>query len=262
MRGLGGKVAVVTGGARGIGAATAVRLAEENVAVAIGDLHGEEAEALAGKIRADGGKAVALRMNIRDEESVDALVAAAVDAFGGLDLLVNNAGGSLGHDRNVAENDDRLWSSTWDLNLMGTVRVTRAALPHLRARGGGAIVNIASGSGTLATPGLAAYGTSKAAVIQLTRNVVAAYSHEGIRCNAICPGMIITPGASSAMPADVIARIADRIPMGRTGTPEDIAGLVTYLLSADAAYVNGQVIHCDGGARDVGPSGPARGTTA
>lgn len=258
MRGLGGKVAVLTGGARGIGAATALRLGEEGVAVALGDLHGDEAEAVADKIRAGGGRALAVTMNLRDEDSVSALVAAAAAEFGGIDLVVNNAGGSLGADRNVLENDDRIWSSTWDLNLMGTVRVTRAALPHLLERGGGSIVNIASGSGTLATPGLAAYGTSKAAVIQLTRNIVAAYSHRGIRCNAICPGMIITPGSSSAMPADVIARITERIPMGRTGTPEDIAGLVTYLLSDDAGYVTGQVIHCDGGTRDIGPSGPAR----
>lgn len=258
MRGLGGKTAVLTGGARGIGEATAVRLGAEGVAVALGDLHGDEAEAVAARIRDAGGRAVAVRMNLRDDASVQALVDAAVNAFGGIDLLVNNAGGSLGGDRNVAENDDRIWSSTWDLNLMGTVRVTRAALPHLLARGGGAVVNIASGSGTLATPGLAAYGTSKAAVIQLTRNITAAYSRLGVRCNAICPGMIMTPGATAAMPADVVARIVERVPMGRTGTPEDVAGLVAYLLSADAGYVNGQVIHCDGGGRDVGPSGPAR----
>ncbi|MGW0658499.1 SDR family NAD(P)-dependent oxidoreductase [Streptodolium elevatio] len=258
MRGLVGKVAVLTGGARGIGAATALRLGSEGVAVALGDLHEDEAEAVASRIRDDGGQALAVRMNLREDDSVQRLVEAAVDRFGGIDLVVNNAGGSLGGDRNVAENEDRIWQSTWDLNLMGTVRVTRAALPHLLARGGGAIVNIASGSGTLATPGLAAYGTSKAAVIQLTRNVTAAYSHLGVRCNAICPGMIMTPGATAAMPSDVVARIAERIPAGRTGTPEDVAGLTTYLLSDDAAYVNGQVIHCDGGARDIGPSGPAR----
>ncbi|NUU23372.1 MAG: SDR family oxidoreductase [Streptomycetaceae bacterium] len=258
MRGLDGKTAVLTGGARGIGAATALRLAEEGVAVALGDLHGDEAERIADKIRADGGRALAVRMNLRDDASVRALADAAVDAFGGIDLLVNNAGGSLGPDRNVLDNDDRVWSSTWDLNLMGTVRVTRAVLPRLLERGGGAIVNIASGSGTLATPTLAAYGTSKAAVIQLTRNIVAAYSHLGVRCNAICPGMILTPGATAAMPAEAIERIVARVPMGRAGTPEDIAGLVAYLLSDDAGYVTGQVMHCDGGARDIGPSGPAR----
>jgi NAD(P)-dependent dehydrogenase (short-subunit alcohol dehydrogenase family) len=258
MRGLNGKVAVLTGGARGIGAATALRLADEGVAVALGDLHGDEAEAVAGKIRAQGGRAVAVRMNLRDDASVHALADTAVAEFGGVDLLVNNAGGSLGADRNVLDNEDRIWSGTWDLNLMGTVRMTRAVLPHLLARGGGAIVNIASGSGTLATPGLAAYGTSKAAVIQLTRNIVAAYGHRQVRCNAICPGMILTPGATAAMPADVVERIVERVPMGRAGTPEDIAGLVAYLLSDDAGYVSGQVVHCDGGGRDVGPSGPAR----
>lgn len=241
-----GKIAFVTGGAGGIGSATVRRFVEEGAKVAIADLHGAAAQALADEI---GDATTAFAVDIADEQSFKSALDATVARFGRLDILFNNAAlvdlALLQHDSNVVDVPNAVWDRTMQVNVNGYLYGCRHAIPLMAAGGGGAIVNMASGAGIAADLTRVAYGTSKAAVISLTKYIATQHGRERIRCNAIAPGPIMTPNSSGY--SKEFAIITRHMPMGKPGKPADIAALATYLAADESGYVNGQVITIDGG---------------
>ncbi|MBM9438746.1 SDR family NAD(P)-dependent oxidoreductase [Actinacidiphila bryophytorum] len=237
---------MVTGGARGIGEATARRFAAEGAGVLIADIDLEGAERTAGAIRAAGGKAEACRCDVADRTSVDAAVARAVDAFGTLDVLVNNAYRCGEHRADFTDEDDDDWRLDLDVTLVGAMRCTRAALPHLAAAPGrrGAVVNVGSVNG-LSYFGNHSYSAAKAGLMSLTRTLAVHAAPSGVRVNLVAPGTIRTPAWEGR--DSVLAAAAPLYPLGRIGEPADIAGAVTFLASSDAAWITGVTLPVEGG---------------
>ncbi|ARU06403.1 3-oxoacyl-ACP reductase [Comamonas serinivorans] len=235
-----GRVAVITGGASGIGAALARRLHGEGAQVLIADLNEAQGQALAGEL---GERARFQATDVASQASVEALVATAVRTWGRLDMLFNNAGvGNLSRIEALAPAD---WQRVMAINLDGVFFGIRAALPVMQAQGGGAIVNTASASGLAADFGFAAYNAAKAAVINLTRTAALDNAARGIRVNAVCPGPVDTPilAGVSALRGDWEARV----PMQRFARPEEIAAVMAFLASDEASYLTGAAIPVDGG---------------
>jgi len=238
-----GRVALVTGGASGIGAATAVRLAHEGARVMVADLNeGQGKEVAAGL----PGEAAFHVVDVSDLEQVKALVDATVRRFGRLDVLVNNAGiGSFGLTPDV---DPDEWHRVIAVDLHSVFYGCRAAIPHLRAAGGGAIVNTASISGLGADYGFSAYNAAKGAVVNYTRTLAIDHAAEGIRVNAVCPGLIRTALSAVLTQQERLMTEYERvIPMGRAGEADEVADVVAFLASDDARYVTGQCLAIDGG---------------
>jgi NAD(P)-dependent dehydrogenase (short-subunit alcohol dehydrogenase family) len=263
------RVAIVTGGAHGIGAGIARCLVEEGAKVALVDLDGDAAAATAAEL---GNGAIGVHGDAAEESQALAFTNEVVERLGGLDILVNNAGagrGKAGTDANTSRYGSRieeLAQSEWDEQLAQNLRTTfvcaKAAVPHLRARGNGAIVNIASIAGLLSSPTLPAYSAAKAGVISLTRSMALEFAANDIRVNAICPGLLWTrvwemmatglkltvPAFSDREPRDIFLDIVGRqVPLGREQTPEDIGRLAVFLCSDDARNITGQWISVDGG---------------
>lgn len=253
MAGLHGKVAIVTGAASGIGAGIAARLAREGAQTIVADVDAAGAEAHAARLVAAGGNALAVRVDLADEASVRATIEFAVEKCGGLDVLCNNAANtrlSSTADSPVEAMDTAVWDAIMQVNLRGTMLACRYAIPALRARGGGSIVNISSGSGVVgqAMMTASAYAASKAGVITLTQYVATQHGKEGIRCNAITPGLIVTPATESTYANGPVGDMMLRHHLTpRLGRPDDIAGAVAYLASDDAGFVTGHVLAVDGG---------------
>jgi NAD(P)-dependent dehydrogenase (short-subunit alcohol dehydrogenase family) len=236
-----GQLAIVTGGAGGIGAATARRMAEEGARVAILDLNAEGAADVAREI---GG--LAFEVNVADRDETEAAVDAAADALGGLTTIFNNAG--IGSLKPLHTYRDKEWDLLVDVNLKGTFNATRAAVPHLRAAGGGSVVNMASVSGIRPTRGEAPYAAAKAGVIALTMSGALEYGPDGVRVNCVSPGFIRTPLTEFAFSVPAYVEALDAVtPLGRAGTPEDVADVVVFLASGLARYVTGQNVVVDGG---------------
>jgi NAD(P)-dependent dehydrogenase (short-subunit alcohol dehydrogenase family) len=250
---LDGKVVAISGGASDIGRATATRLGKEGAAVVIGDVDTQGAATVADSIVQAGGRAVGLRCDVRDEDSVGAFIERAVAEFGGIDCVDHNAAWSHPRlDTDAVGVDLGVWERVIETITRGALLVARAAIPHMAARGGGSIVTISSGTSTIGESTRVAYGVSKAALNQLTRHLAVRYGREGIRSNAIAPGFILTETAAAMVPPDIQRRLTDANPIGRLGTPDDIARVVVFLCSDAASYVNGQVIHVDGGHQIAG----------
>ena len=250
---LGGRVALVSGGASDIGRATVTRLAEEGACVLVGDVSVEGAESVAADVVATGGRAMGTRCDVRDEDSVAAFVALAVSEFGGVDCVDHNAAWSHPRlDTDAVGVDLRVWDRVIETTTRGALLLARHAVPRLVERGGGSIVTISSGTSTIGESTRVAYGVSKAALNQLTRHLAVRYGREGIRANAIAPGFILTETAAANVPTDVQQRLADANPTRRLGTPLDIADVVVFLCSDASRYVNGQVLHVDGGHQIAG----------
>lgn len=241
-----GRVAVVTGGAGGIGAATVRLLAARGAMVAIADIAEDRARALA----EDVPGAIALALDLEQESSIEAMIAETVRHFGRIDVLHNNAA-LLGPDIAAADGDiehmaTALWDRTYAVNVRGTMIACRAALPHLRETRG-CIVNTVS---NLALQGhliQAAYSSSKAAVVQLTRAIAASHGRAGVRCNAVAPGMTMTPALREAFPPALRQVVEDETLRDQLGDPEDIAQAVAFLASDAARNITGQVLVSDGG---------------
>lgn len=239
-----GRVAFVTGGGHGIGRATVVRLAREGAAVAVADIDLDAAERVAHEVIGFGGAATAVPCDVTDRSSVDAGIAASVERFGGLDVLVNTAGGDRPNPP-FHEADDEMWERLIDFNLTSVMRCVRAALPHLLgSRFGGNVVTIGSVNGLAAFSGYP-YSAAKAGLGSLTRNLAAEYGRQGLRFNLIAPGTIHTrvwddqPGA-----LDWLTKL---YPLGRVGEPEDIAAAVAFLASDDAGWITGITLPVEGG---------------
>ena len=249
MRGLKDKVAVIAGGATGIGAATATRLAEEGVKVIIGDVNIGAAQALAETIRAGGGTATAVAFDVSDDASVKHLVDTAVETYGGIDCIHANAADlSLClSDTDAVDLSLDIWDRTMAVNLRGHLLCTRHAVPALLKRGGGAIVYTSSGAAYVGEPERVAYAVSKSGINALMRHVASKWGKEGIRSNAIAPGLIMTDNALANMPKEAQDHILSIGRSARLGRPADIASAVTMLMSDDGDWINGQVISVDGG---------------
>jgi NAD(P)-dependent dehydrogenase (short-subunit alcohol dehydrogenase family) len=246
MRGLAGKVIIVAGGATGIGAATARRLAEEGAKVVVGDLNGDAAQATAEAI---GGRH--LQFDISSEEDCKKLVAHALQEFGGLDGLFNVAAdtskGTLGRDSDLLTVPLDVWQRTLDVNLTGSFLMARSALPALRERGGGAIVNTLSGLVFYGDRGRPAYLASKGGLVALTRHIATRWGKDGIRCNAVAPGFVLTEQVEHNVPQAERDMVLSVNKSPRHGRPEDIAATVAFLLSDDAEWINGQMHLVNGG---------------
>jgi meso-butanediol dehydrogenase/(S,S)-butanediol dehydrogenase/diacetyl reductase len=241
-----GKVALVTGAASGIGAATARRLASEGARLVLGDVNEEGLSTIAKEIDATGDAVLTRVTDVSDRAQVEALTDAAVERFGRLDIVFNNAG--VGAYGKTPDLDPEAWHRTIDVDLHSVFYGCRAAIPHLRAAGGGAIINTASISGLFGDYGLAAYNAAKGAVVNYTKTVAIDHARENIRVNAVCPGPIDTALTAFMTASEAfMSEYRKLIPMGRLGRAEEIAGVVAFLASDDAAYVTGAAIVVDGG---------------
>ncbi len=250
---LAGKVVLLSGGASDIGRATARRLAADGAHVVVGDVARGGAEDVADDVRAVGGTAVGLACDVRSEDSVAAFVAQAVAEFGGVDAIDHNAAWSHPRlDTDAVGVDLGVWDRALAITTRGALLLARHAIPHMAERGGGSIVAISSGTSTIGESTRVSYGASKAALNQLVRHLAVRYGRDGIRANAIAPGFILTSTATGMVPAEVVDRLASANPTRRLGRPEDIAAVVAFLCSDDAAYINGQVLHVDGGHQIAG----------
>lgn len=239
-----GQAALVTGAARGIGAATALRLAAEGASVLAVDRLAADLAALPGQA-AGGGEIRTLEQDVAAADAPARITAAALEGFGRLDILVNNAG--VGGSANVERTSDADLDRFLDINLRSVFRLCREALAYL-PRPGGRIVNISSVFGLVGFPGSSGYGIAKAGVAQLTRQMATDYAPHGLRINAVAPGIIRTPMTQGRIDDDWYRRaMIDTTPVPRLGRPEDIAGVVAFLCSEDAAFVCGEVIAVDGG---------------
>jgi NAD(P)-dependent dehydrogenase (short-subunit alcohol dehydrogenase family) len=244
------RVALVTGGAMGIGKGIATVLAREGAKVAVADIAQEEGERTVAALKRDGGQAIFVRADVADEQQVAAMVQETVDHFGSLAILVNNA--AIGVYTPVHETTLEAWERCLRVNLTGPFLCAKYALPHLRATGWGAIVNIASVHAYQNVGGTAPYAASKGGLIALTRVMAIDYAREGIRVNAVCPGWVYTPlierifresGDFEGMKRTVTQRQL----LGRLGTPEDIGYAVLYLVSDESTFVTGASLFVDGG---------------
>ena len=241
-----GKVALVSGAARGIGAATAKLLAQEGAAVVLGDVLETEGRQTAAGIVAGGGRATFMPLDVVSADSWQQVIAAAVAAYGKLDVLVNNAG--ISGRAAVGETDVETWERVMEINGKGVFLGTKLAIPELRKAGGGSIINISSIYGIVGSETSAAYHASKGAVRIFTKAAAIQYAAEGIRVNSVHPGFVDSPmtAASHALPEVHNLRIS-RTPLGRMGTPEDIAAGILYLASDESSFVTGSELVIDGG---------------
>lgn len=248
------RVIVITGGAEGLGRAAAIAFAHEGGAVVIGDVNVHTAAETVALIEAAGGQAAAVKCDVRRSDDVKALIERAVELFGGVDVLYNNAGINLYSI--VEEMSEEDWDRQIDVNLKGTFLACKYAIPEMRKRGGGAIVNTASVQAFASQKTVAAYAASKGGVVSLTTTIALDHAHENIRCNAIAPGSIRTPMLEKA--ADIFAAGNDTMeetitawgrmhPLQRVGEPEEVANLVLFLASDEAAFCTGACYRVDGG---------------
>lgn len=250
MPNLSGQVAIVTGGAQGIGGATARRLAADGARVLIADIDGAQAEENVARIRVAGGTAEAIVADVGVSADIARMVTTAVERWGKLTILVNNAySGQAGTKGSAAEVSEEAWDSALAVLVKAIFLGVKAAVPHMAAAGGGTIVNISSVHGLLAAPRAFLYDTGKAAVIGMTRQMAVDFGPRGIRVNAICPGHIVTERIAEKWRADPAGlRFFDQqYPVRRTGRPEDIAAAIAFLCSEDASFITGQAIVVDGG---------------
>lgn len=245
MRRFEDKIVLITGAASGIGAATARRFAAEGALLALGDLNEEGMAAVAKELGA-GERILTRATDVREYDEVEALTQAAVDRFGRLDVVFNNAG--IGTYGKTPDLDLENWRNVIAVDLHSVFYGCRAAIPHLRNAGGGAIINTASISGLAGDYGLAAYNAAKGGVMNFTRTCAIDHARENIRVNAVCPGPIETALTSPLLAHEgFVKSYAERVPMGRVGKADEIAGVVAFLASEDAGYITGVGVVVDGG---------------
>jgi 2-hydroxycyclohexanecarboxyl-CoA dehydrogenase len=245
-----GKVAIVSGGAQGIGEGICVKLAQLGASVAVLDLNLEGAEAAAERITAAGNKAISIGADITQKNAVDEAVATVVEKLGGVDIVVNNAGYTEVH--KFIDEDEAYWDKLIAINMKGPFFLTQAALKHMiEKNNGGKIVNIASDSARLGNPGEAVYSATKGGLVSFTKSLAREVARYQITVNCVSPGPTNTP-LMKAQPEKMIEGLKRLIPLRRIGEPEDIASMVAFLSSDEAAFVTGQIISVSGGLTMVG----------
>jgi 2-hydroxycyclohexanecarboxyl-CoA dehydrogenase len=243
------KIAVVTGGASGIGRATAEALAAGGATVCIGDIAREGGEAVASAIRERGGKAAFIQVDLTDHQSIKAFAAAALERFGRVDILVNGAG--WGKTMPFVETDDAFWEQVISLNFVGPMRLTRALLPQMLERKSGKIVNVSSDAGRVGSLGETVYSGAKAGLIGFTKGLAREGARFNVTVNCVCPGPTDTP-LLSAVPEKIREAFIKAIPMRRFGKPSEIAEAVLFFAGPGSDYVTGQVLSVSGGLTMVG----------
>ena len=244
---LANKVAIITGAASGMGAATARRFGREGASVVVADLLEDEGRAVVSSIEESGGKAVFQRLDVTDEASWAACVAAAVSAYGKLDILVNNAGISGSAVNDLLESG--IWDRIMSINSTGVFYGTKYAVEQMRGNGGGSIINLSSISGVVGQSMVhMAYNASKGAVRTMTKSTAVQFGSDGIRCNSVHPGLM-PPMRTSGATADpsVRAKMLKSVPLGRTGEVDEVANAILFLASDEASYVTGTELYVDGG---------------
>jgi 3-oxoacyl-[acyl-carrier protein] reductase len=239
-----GKIALVTGAAQGIGRDIALALANDGADVAICDVNLEAAQKTTAEIEAKGKKSLALKTNVAVSADVTATMEQVVEKFGRLDILVNNAG--ITRDGLILRMKDEDWDLVLSINLKGAFLCAKAALKYMTKQRSGTIINIASIVGAMGNAGQANYVASKAGLIGLTKTIAREYANRNITANAVAPGFIET-AMTKALSENVRQELAKQIPVGKLGTPEDVANAVRFLASPWASYITGQVIHVNGG---------------
>lgn len=256
MARLAGKVALISGGGAGIGAATAVLFARQGARVVIAEIDPKTGRATSERIEADGGDAIFIETDVTDEGMVRDAVRRAVDAYGGLDVLFNSAGGSLPEDDFVTDVDLSVWDKTMRLDLLGTILTCRHAIPEIAKASGGAVVNMSSGAALRGASPNHIYSAAKGGIVSLTRSLAGAYAQQRVRVNAICSGRILTerilntvgrPGKPGPLAdrQDATGRVKD-YPFW-VGEPEDIANIAIFLASDESRMITGASIPADGG---------------
>ena len=243
MSKLAGKVAVVTGSGRGLGAAIATRYAQEGAKVVVTDIDGDNAKAVAERIKNAGGEAIAVLTDVSQKDQVDALVAATLDAFGGLHVMLNNAGLVRDAVKHVLEADVEFFDKVIAANLRGHYLCSVAAAHQMARNGGGVIITTSSGGATRAHRGMTAYDASKGGIEALTRALALDLAPYNIRVVGLVPGLIAPDDA----PDEALAKTAATVPLARAGRSEDLAGPAVFLASDEAAYVTGSFVTVDGG---------------
>lgn len=241
---LDGQTALVTGGGAGIGRGVARLFADAGAAVVVSDLKRETADAVAAEIVGSGGRAVGLACDVTKEPDLEAAVKTAIDQFGGLSILVNNAGGGGPKPFDMPMDDFR-WA--FELNVFSLFRLTQLAVPHMGRAGGGAVLNVSSMAGENKNQRMASYASSKAAVNHLTRNIAFDLGAMGIRVNAIAPGAIRTDALASVLTPEVEQTMLKHTPLKRLGEAEDIAYAALFLCAPASAWISGQVLTVSGG---------------
>jgi len=239
-----GKVALVTGGAQGIGKAVALMLARHGADVVVADVNLEKAAETAKEVEATGRGAMAVNVDVTRLGDVENMVESAIGRFGRIDILINNAG--IARDKLILRMTEEDWDAVLDVNLKGTFNCTKAIIKHMSKQRSGKIVNIASVVGEMGNAGQANYSASKAGVIGLTKTIAREFSQRGINVNAIAPGYIQTP-MTDVLPDKAKEELKRMIPMERLGQPEDVAYAVLFLVSEGSSYVTGQVLNVNGG---------------
>ncbi|WP_435156899.1 SDR family NAD(P)-dependent oxidoreductase [Haladaptatus sp. DFWS20] len=241
------EVAIVTGASNGIGRAVAERLAAANATIMVADVDDDGGTETVGAIEDDGGTAEFVRVDVSDANDVSAMVEATMDAYGSVDVLVNNAGGSF-DDGNPHRVSEETWNRIIDVNLKGQFLCAREALPAMIESGGGAMVHVSSVNARTGI-GLAAYSAAKNGILALSRLIATQYGRHGIRSNAVCPGSIITDASSEKLTNEgpVREEWLNQYPVGRFGCPEDVAAAVAFLASDAASFISGTELTIDGG---------------
>ncbi len=242
--GLSGKVALVTGGAQGIGKAIALLLAQNGADIAVSDINLEKADETAKEIESMGRRAMAIRANVASPADVEKMVESILAQLGRIDILINNAG--IARDKLILRMTEEDWDAVLDVNLKGTFNCTRAVVKHMSKQRSGKIVNIASVVGEMGNGGQANYSASKAGVIGLTKTIAREFAQRGINVNAIAPGYIQT-SMTDALSDKAKETLRSMIPMERLGRPEDVAEAVLFLVSDASSYITGHVLRVNGG---------------
>jgi NAD(P)-dependent dehydrogenase (short-subunit alcohol dehydrogenase family) len=241
------KVTVITGASRGIGRAIALRLAQAGAKVVVSSRKLENVKGTADEIEAVGGEALPLQAHVGRTDEVAALIARTMEAYGRIDVVVNNAATNP-HFGPLLSADEGQWDKILDTNAKGVFRVCKAVVPHMETQGGGKIINLTSIAGLRPSPGMGVYSISKAAIIMLTQVLAMELGHANIQVNAIAPGVIRTRFSQMLWQTPQIAEpILNQVPLSRFGEPEDVAGLALYLASSASDYVTGSVFVVDGG---------------